>query len=92
MSKKQESYHESIARMTKEAEKITSDGKATSYYDFPVGAVTLNDLIEFKQMSFARGNMFKAVYRLGEKNGVDDEYDLNKIIYYAERMLNLLKK
>lgn len=92
MSKKQESYHESIMRMTKEVEKITSDGKATSYYDFPVGAVTLNDLIEFKQMSFARGNMFKAVYRLGEKNGVDDEYDLNKIIYYAERMLNLLKK
>ena len=42
-------------------------------------------------MSFARGNIFKAVYRLGEKNGIDDEYDLNKIIYYAERMLTIIK-
>lgn len=87
----QESYHESIARMTKEA-KITSDGKATAYYDFPEGATTLNDIIEFKNMSFARGNIFKAAYRLGEKNGIDDEYDLNKIIYYAERMLNQIRK
>ena len=92
MPKEQESYHESIARMTRETEKIVSDGKATSYYDFPVGAVTLNDLIEYKEMSFARGNIFKAVYRLGEKDGINDEYDLNKIIYYAECMLNRLKK
>lgn len=75
--------------MTKEVEKkITSDGKATVYYDFPEGASTLNDIIEFKNMSFARGNIFKAAYRLGEKNGIDDIYDLNKIIYYAERMIN----
>lgn len=85
----QESYAESIQRMTKEVEKkITSDGKATVYYDFPEGASTLNDIIEFKNMSFARGNIFKAAYRLGEKNGIDDIYDLNKIIYYAERMIN----
>lgn len=88
-----ESYHESINRMTKEADaKITSDGKATVYYDFPKGASTLNDIIEFKNMSFARGNIFKAAYRLGEKSGIDDEYDLNKIIYYAERMLNQIRK
>lgn len=92
MSNRQETYYESISRMNKEAEKIVSDGKATSYYDFPIGAVTLNDLIEYKEMSFARGNIFKAVYRLGEKDGINDEYDLNKIIYYAERMLNLIKK
>lgn len=87
----QEYYHESIIKMTKEANKITSDGKATEYYDFPVGASTLNDIIEFKDMSFARGNIFKAAYRLGEKNGIDDLYDLNKIIYYAERMINTIK-
>ena len=72
--------------------KIVSDGKATAYYDFPENATTLNDLIEYKDMSFARGNIFKAAYRLGEKSGIDDEYDLNKIIYYANRMLNQLKK
>lgn len=87
----QESYHESILKMTKEANKIISDGKATEYYDFPIGATTLNDLIEFKEMSFARGNIFKAAYRLGEKSGIDDIYDLNKIIYYAERMINVIK-
>lgn len=71
--------------------KIVSDGKATAYYDFPEGVTTLNDLIEFKNMSYARGNIFKAAYRLGQKDGVDDVYDLNKIIYYAERMLNIIK-
>lgn len=68
--------------------KVKSDGGATSYYDFPNDAKTLNDLIEFKKMSFARGNMFKAAYRLGEKEGSSIEYDLKKIIYFAERMLN----
>jgi hypothetical protein len=67
--------------------KTKSDGKATAYYDFPDGANTLNDLIEHKSMSFAQGNIFKAAYRLNNKEGVDDTYDLNKIIYYAERML-----
>lgn len=88
----QEPYEKSIKRMNKQQDKITSDGKATSYYDFPKGAKTLNDIIEFKDMNFARGNIFKAVYRLGEKNGIDDEYDLNKIIYYAKRMLKRIKK
>jgi hypothetical protein len=87
----QESHHESISRMTKE-EKITSDGKATEYYDFPEDSETLNDLIEHKNMSFAQGNIFKAAYRLGNKNGIDELYDLNKIIYYAERMINRLAK
>lgn len=90
MIDKQESYIESITRMDKELQKITSDGKATAYYDFPEGASTLNDIIEFKEMSFARGNIFKAAYRLGEKNGIDDLYDLNKIIYYAQRLINII--
>ena len=87
----QESYHESLRNMSKEANKIISDGKATEYYDFPEVATTLNDIIEFKEMSFARGNIFKAAYRLGEKSGIDDIYDLNKIIYYAERIINVIK-
>jgi hypothetical protein len=65
--------------------KMKSDGKASAYYDFPEGCSTLNDLIEYKNMSFAQGNIFKAAYRLGNKEGISLEYDLNKIIYYAER-------
>ena len=72
-------------------QKIKSDGKDSSYYNFPKDCTTLNDLIEYKDMSFAHGNIFKAAYRLGHKEGISLEYDLNKIIYYAERMLKKVK-
>lgn len=41
-------------------------------------------------MDFAIGNIFKACYRLGEKEGTDLLYDLNKIIFFAERKKALL--
>lgn len=65
-----------------------SDGGPSEYYDFPKECTTLNDLIEFKDMSFAQGNIFKATYRLGNKEGISLEYDLKKIKYYVDRMLN----
>jgi len=68
-----------------------SDGSSTDYYRLPPGAIDLLDLIEHKKMSFALGNIFKACYRLGEKSGVDLTYDLNKIIFFAERMKAGLK-
>ena len=71
---------------------IKSDGGPSAYYDFPVNSTTLNDLIEHKEMSFAQGNIFKAAYRLGNKDGVSLEYDLQKIKYYADRMLAQLEK
>lgn len=72
--------------------KIASDGGPSEYYDFPEGCNTLNDLIEHKEMSFAHGNIFKAAFRLGHKQGISLEYDLNKIKYYADRMLARLRK
>ena len=65
---------------------ITSDGGSTSYYELPPHATELNDLIEHKGMSFALGNIFKACYRFGEKDAASRMYDLNKIIYFAERL------
>ena len=65
----------------------TSDGSSTGYYKLPAGAVDLIDLIEHKHMSFGIGNVFKACYRLGEKNGIDAAYDLRKIIFFAQRAL-----
>lgn len=65
---------------------ITSDGGSTSYYELPAGAKELNDLIEHKRMSFALGNIFKACYRFGEKDAASRLYDLNKIIFFAERL------
>ncbi|MEL6509033.1 MAG: hypothetical protein AAFQ32_04525 [Pseudomonadota bacterium] len=65
---------------------VKSDGGSSSYYSLPEDASELNDLIEHKQMSFARGNLFKALYRLGNKEGTDVEYDLNKMEYFLERL------
>ncbi|MFZ1741877.1 MAG: hypothetical protein WAT93_03430 [Pontixanthobacter sp.] len=65
---------------------IKSDGGPTAYYDIPPGVTTLNDLIEAREMSFAVGNIFKACYRLGQKDGCDTLYDIRKIIYFARRL------
>lgn len=79
--------------MNEQEKKIKSDGYATDYYDLPEGAKTLNDLIEYREMPFAIGNIFKACFRMGQKEGVDELYDLNKIIYFAEqRKAWVLKK
>lgn len=64
-----------------------SDGGSTSYYQFPYGFTDLQDLIEHKNMSFGRANIFKAAYRLGDKDDVSEEYDLRKIIWFAQRRL-----
>ena len=71
--------------MPEDPEKIASDGLSTQYYELPEDASEIQDLIEHKNMNFAVGNIFKACYRLGEKAGQDNLYDLNKIIWFAER-------
>tara|TARA_R100001015_G_C4635324_1_gene204680 strand:- start:10259 stop:10600 length:342 start_codon:yes stop_codon:yes gene_type:complete len=72
--------------------KITSKGGSTDYYKLPPTATELKHLISYKNMSFARGNIFKACYRLGEKKGVDLEYDLQKIKFFIEDLIEMNKK
>ena len=67
-----------------------NNGGDTDYYHTPP-CVTLNDLIEHKNMGFAQGNIFKAAYRLGEKDGVTQLYDLYKMRYYVDRMIKQLE-
>jgi hypothetical protein len=62
-------------------------GGSNAYYKLPEGAKELGDLIEFKNMNFNVGNIFKAAYRLGEKAGNTKVYDLEKIIWFAKREL-----
>ncbi len=64
---------------------VKSDGWSTSYYELPRGASELQDLIEYRQMNFSVGNIFKAAYRLGRKDGATTLYDLNKIKWYVNR-------
>jgi len=65
----------------------TSNGLSASYYDLPEDTEELQDLIEHKDMNFSIGNIFKACYRLGEKDSVSAKYDLEKIVYFAQREL-----
>lgn len=65
--------------------KTKSTGWSTDYYELPEGAKELQDLIEYREMNFSVGNIFKACYRLGRKDGATTLYDLNKIRWYVER-------
>ena len=65
-------------------QKSVSDGGSSSYYELPVGATELDDLIVEKDMPWHVANIFKACYRLGEKNDV--EYEINKIKWFASRL------
>jgi hypothetical protein len=69
-----------------------NNGGKTEYYDAPEGNKTLQDLIEYKEMNFAIGNIFKACYRLGKQEHSKKERDLNKILYFANRELEKLKQ
>lgn len=69
-----------------------SDGGSTDYYDIPQDAIDISDLIEHRRMSFGVGNIFKACYRLGRKSGIDDAYDLRKIIHFATRELQYVER
>lgn len=60
-------------------------GWKTDYYQLPPGATELQDLIEHKNMNFAVANIFKACYRLGQKTGTSRVYDINKILWFAQR-------
>lgn len=71
---------------------IKSTGGATDYYRLPEGATELNDLIEAKRMCFALGNIFKACYRLGEKQGTDVMYDLEKMAFFVERLKGMARR
>jgi len=72
--------------------KVKSDGGSTSYYQLPPGATELNDLIYHKNMNWPRANIFKATYRLGEKDVASEVYDLNKIIYFAQLRLKQIEQ
>lgn len=71
----------------------TPTGGPSEYYDFPSGAVTLNDILEYKADnswlgdSFHLGNLLKAIWRWGNKGGTSKEYDARKIIYTGCRLL-----
>lgn len=73
-------------------QKIESDGLSTAYYSIPAHATELRHLISHKGMSKSRGDIFKACYRLGEKAGTDVMYDLNKMKFFIEDLIEMHKR
>lgn len=77
--------------------RIKPDGGPASYYDLPVGAATLNDIIEAKGDAqwlgdtFHLANILKATWRWGDKEGTSKDYDARKFIYSGARLLMKLK-
>lgn len=82
----------SLSGWDDEVEMVTSDGGPTSYYELPEHATELRHLISHKGMSFARGNLFKALYRLGEKDGTSVGYDLNKLQLFLDDMREMIAR
>lgn len=80
-----ETPSEALDRLRLMYDDAPSGGGSSDYYKLPEGARELQDLIEHKDMNFAVANIFKAAYRLGDKHPDNPFYDLDKIIWFAER-------
>jgi hypothetical protein len=70
---------------------VSTGGHNPAQYDLPEGATGIQDLIEYRNMNFAIGNIFKACYRLGHCDHSDQVRDLEKIIWFAMRELNRIR-
>ena len=66
-------------------------GSTPSQYGIPRGAKDLQDLIEYRKMNFAEGNIFKACYRLASNKNTR-MYELNKMKWFVERLIKEEKK
>lgn len=77
--------------------KTKSNGGPSSYYDFPHGAVTWNDVAEIKAQSqwgafsYHMKDIGKAIMRFGAKDGTTNAYDARKIIYSGLRLLGMIE-
>ena len=66
-------------------------GSTPQQYGLPAGATELQDLIEYREMNFALGNIFKACYRQGTCSHSDELRDMRKILWFAQREIDRLE-
>ena len=73
---------------------IKNSGSYASYYDINPEWCTLQDIIEDRKLNYAQGNILKAAFtfNIGRHDGTDEIRDLEKIIYFAKRELERIKK
>lgn len=81
------------SKNTGELEEGHNNGGSTDYYKL-LGMSDLQDIIEARNMNFAQGNILKAAFcfNVGRHEGTSYERELNKIIYFAKRELERIKK
>ena len=73
--------------------KVSEPGGSTpEQYSIPEDAAELQDLIEYREMNFSMGNIFKACYRSGTCAHSDEMREINKIIWFANREKERLLK
>lgn len=66
-------------------------GSTPQQYGLPEHARELQDLIEYRRMNFAVGNIFKACYRRGTCDHSDALRDMRKVKWFAEREIARLE-
>lgn len=71
---------------------VKSDGSTASYYELPVGATQLQDLISFKNMNGQVAEAFRALYRFGESSHSGKVRDAKKVIYYMQAEIDRINK
>jgi hypothetical protein len=74
--------------MSRDQQRAQNNGGSSSYYELPKDCDTLQDVIYGQDMQWNQANIFKAAYRWDKKP--DLEYNLNKIIWFAEDALRRL--
>ena len=71
---------------------IENGGSTPSQYQLPPSCKQLQDLIEFRAMNYAVGNILKATYRMGNCTHSNRIRDLNKIIWFATREIKRISR
>ena len=72
----------------------TNNGGSTDYYKLKRHWKDAMDVIENNDMNYAQGNIFKVAFtfNIGRHEGTTYERELNKIIYFAKRELERIKR
>jgi len=70
--------------------KVISDGSTASYYELPINARQLQDLISSKNMNAQIGEIFRECYRFGQASHCNELRGIKKILFYANAELERL--
>ena len=99
MSPTQKELKEELERDLKESiqtsENILNDGSKNSFYEIPEWVKDCDDLADYLGLDFFQGNILKSIWGISKGNrhsGTSKDRDLNKIIHYANKSKDKLKR